>query len=77
MKLGEKACPFNYLYWNFLLENERKLARNPRLAMPYRTLDRMDAERKRAIRADATRFLEGLGLGRRVQELPDTPTASS
>ena len=59
-KLGESACPFNYLYWNFLLENERTLSRNPRLAMPYRTLDRMDAERKQAIRADAERFLDGL-----------------
>eukprot|EP01037_Dinobryon_pediforme_P012758 gene12758-12855_t len=42
VKTGPKACPFNYLYWNFLIENEARLAQNPRLAMPYRTLNLMD-----------------------------------
>ena len=25
-KAGQDACPFNYLYWNFLAEIARKLA---------------------------------------------------
>ncbi len=59
-KLGEKACPFNYLYWYFLIRNEEKLAGNPRMAIPYRTLGRMSAERRRRIMKDAETFLSGL-----------------
>jgi deoxyribodipyrimidine photolyase-related protein len=59
-KLGENACPFNYLYWYFLIRNEEKLAGNPRMAIPYRTLGRMSAERRRRIMKDAETFLSGL-----------------
>lgn len=57
-KNGETACPFNYLYWNFLDKNKNKLSKNPRLAMPYRTLAKMSAEKLKQIRADAKRFKE-------------------
>ena len=60
-RAGADACPFNYLYWNFLIENAERLSGNPRLAMPYRTLARMDARRRAAITADAARFLASLG----------------
>jgi len=60
VKEGERACPFNYLYWNFLIENEERLARNPRVAMPYRTLAKMTPARRDEIRADSARFLGGL-----------------
>jgi deoxyribodipyrimidine photolyase-related protein len=59
-KLGPKACPFNYLYWDFLLRNEKRLSGNPRMAMPYRTLAKMEAGRKREIAAAARQFFEGL-----------------
>lgn len=59
-KEGERACPFNYLYWNFLIENEARLSGNPRLAMPYRTLARMSEARRGRIAADAARFLGSL-----------------
>ncbi|MBS0001484.1 MAG: cryptochrome/photolyase family protein, partial [Thioalkalivibrio sp.] len=65
-KLGEKACPFNFLYWNFLMNNRERLAGNPRMAMPYRTLDRMSEERRDAIRRDSVAFLEALDAGRMV-----------
>ncbi|GJE17819.1 (6-4) photolyase [Methylobacterium marchantiae] len=58
-KTGEGACPFNYLYWNFLIENAGRLQGNPRLAMPYRTLDGMGSVRRSEIVADAARFLDG------------------
>ena len=57
-KSGASACPFNYLYWDFLMRNEAKLAGNPRMAMPYRSLATMDDDRKAQIRADASRFLD-------------------
>jgi deoxyribodipyrimidine photolyase-related protein len=56
-KSGPDACPFNYLYWNFLIENETKLRGNPRLGPVYRTLDRMGEGRIEEIRRDAERFL--------------------
>lgn len=60
LKNGPKACPFNYLYWDFLQRNEARLGRNPRLAMPYRTLHKLPAERREAIAEDAARFLATL-----------------
>ncbi|MEY3083195.1 MAG: hypothetical protein RJA94_3180 [Pseudomonadota bacterium] len=60
VKLGPKACPFNYLYWDFLIRNEAKLKANPRMGMPYRTLAKMEAERKADIVRHAATFLEGL-----------------
>ncbi len=60
VKSGPKACPFNYLYWNFLMRNEKSLAGNPRMAMPYRTLAGLPADRRRAIARDAESFLSTL-----------------
>ncbi|MEM6762076.1 MAG: cryptochrome/photolyase family protein [Pseudomonadota bacterium] len=56
-KTGEKACPFNYLYWNFLMENEDRLRSNPRVSMIYRTLDKMSDQRKRDIVASSEAFI--------------------
>lgn len=60
LKGGPDACPFNYLYWNFLIVQEARLSRNPRMAMPYRTLAGMPAEKKRDIARDASMFLDGM-----------------
>jgi deoxyribodipyrimidine photolyase-related protein len=38
------ACPFNSLYWDFYHRHRDSLARNPRIGMMYKTLDRMDAQ---------------------------------
>jgi deoxyribodipyrimidine photolyase-related protein len=59
LKTGPNACPFNPLYWDFLIRNRAKLSGNPRLAMPYRTIAAMSAERKRQIAADARAVLDG------------------
>ena len=60
-RLGERACPFNALYWDFLDRNADKLSRNVRLAMPYRSLAKMpDAERQTIrTKAAATRLALG------------------
>jgi len=59
-KTGQDACPFNYLYWDFLIRNKDKLKTNPRMGMPYRTLERMAEEKIAAIRDDSQRFLDTL-----------------
>ena len=59
-KTGDRACPFNYLYWDFLARNVATLGRNPRLAQAYSTLAHFDADRREAIAASAARFLEAL-----------------
>ena len=60
-RVGEDACPFNALYWDFLARNERKLRQNPRLGMPYRNWEKMTEEDRAAIRDQAARFLNSLG----------------
>jgi deoxyribodipyrimidine photolyase-related protein len=40
-KVGEGACPFNSLYWDFYNRHEDKLSKNPRVGMMYRTWGRM------------------------------------
>ena len=59
-KAGTSACPFNYLYWYFLIKHKKKLESNPRLAMPYRTLAKMSNEKRQQILSDAKRFLTQL-----------------
>ncbi len=59
-KTGPKACPFNYLYWAFLIRQKDRLSSNPRLAMPYRTLAGWPRERETAILYEANAFLERL-----------------
>jgi deoxyribodipyrimidine photolyase-related protein len=48
-KVGEGACPFNSLYWDFYDRHEDKLARNPRIGMMYRVWAKRDPEEKAAI----------------------------
>ncbi|MES2173094.1 MAG: cryptochrome/photolyase family protein [Pseudomonadota bacterium] len=59
-RVGEDACPFNALYWDFLARNEPLLGRNVRLAMPYRNWARMDEQDRAATREQAARFLSSL-----------------
>jgi len=56
-KLGKKACPFNYLYWNFLMVNEELLRKNPRMGLIYKNLDRIDNEQRKMIKDQAENFL--------------------
>ena len=56
-KTGENACPFNYLYWNFLMSHEDKLKNNPRMGMMYRTLSKMSDENKNQIKKDSLNWL--------------------
>ena len=59
-KNGPNACPFNYLYWDFLQRNRSQLSHNQRLRMVYSTLSKMDPDRVEAIDRDSRHFLEAL-----------------
>jgi deoxyribodipyrimidine photolyase-related protein len=59
-KAGAKACPFNYLYWDFIVRHRERVASNPRMAQMVRNYDRFTDERKAEIKEDSSRFLASL-----------------
>ena len=48
-RVGEKACPFNSLYWDFLDRHRGKFSNNFRMAFMYRTWDKKSGEEKEEI----------------------------
>ncbi|MDO9192901.1 MAG: cryptochrome/photolyase family protein, partial [Undibacterium sp.] len=63
LRIGEKACPFNALYWDFFARNATTLSSNPRIGMVYPQLRKMDPAAVEALQAQAT------GLRDRIDEL--------
>ncbi|MBL6761451.1 MAG: cryptochrome/photolyase family protein [PS1 clade bacterium] len=57
---GDTACPFNYLYWDFMIRHRDKLGGNPRMGMVYRNLDKMDDAKRDGVIASAKEFLQKL-----------------
>ena len=57
-RTGDKACPFNFLYWNFLLTHKKRFAANPRMALAVKNAARLDAAERRAITRQAQAFLD-------------------
>jgi len=55
---GEKACPFNALYWDFLVRHEEKLRGNQRMPFVYATWNKFSADKQKAIRKQARKHLE-------------------
>ena len=52
-RVGERACPFNALYWDFFDRQRGRLAGNHRLGMVYRQLDRFSPADLQALREQA------------------------
>ncbi|NJL13298.1 MAG: cryptochrome/photolyase family protein [Microscillaceae bacterium] len=59
-RYGPKACPFNSLYWEFYERHTDKLARNARIGMAYRNLQKMDSDEKAKIMAQAQFYRQNL-----------------
>jgi deoxyribodipyrimidine photolyase-related protein len=57
-KTGDKACPFNSLYWNFYDKHESKLAKNPRIGMMYNVWRRMQPHDKTELLTQAEYYLK-------------------
>ncbi len=60
VKTGDKACPFNSLYWNFYDKNEDKLGKNPRIGMMYNVWRKMKPDDKVALLEQANYYLKNI-----------------
>ncbi|CAL4861228.1 cryptochrome/photolyase family protein [Microbacterium sp. MM2322] len=56
-RIGEDACPFTTLYWDYLVRHEEPLAGNHRMSLQVKNVSRLDDDEITAIRerADAIR----------------------
>ncbi len=61
--LGENACPFNALYWDFLARHEDKLKNNQRLAFMYANWHIQNPEQQLAIREQAALTFQKMDAG--------------
>jgi len=57
------ACPFNSLYWHFLMRHRDVLGSNQRMAMAYKNLDRMTEPKQRALWEHGQKLLARLDAG--------------
>ena len=55
-RVGEDACPFTNLYWDFLIRHEDVLKKNQRMQLQLRNLNRLSDEDRLAIREQAKTF---------------------
>ncbi len=58
--VGEKACPFTTLYWDFLMRHQEPFAKHPRSAMQWRMLERLQPQERQAIQSQADQLKQRL-----------------
>jgi deoxyribodipyrimidine photolyase-related protein len=51
--IGDNACPFTTLYWDYLHKHADTLAKNPRMVMQLKNLHRLSEEKREAIALQA------------------------
>jgi deoxyribodipyrimidine photolyase-related protein len=59
-RIGEMACPYNFLYWNFILQHEERLRSNPRTSRSVLGLRHLNAEMRRQVKHEAENFLQDI-----------------
>lgn len=57
LRTGEEACPYNYLYWKFILEHEERLRSNPRMGRSLLGLRHLEQKERYQIQEQANKFL--------------------
>jgi deoxyribodipyrimidine photolyase-related protein len=63
-RTGPKACPVTVFYWDFLLRHRDRLAKNQRMAMVLKNLDRLAPSACTQITIDAALLRKKLGIER-------------
>ena len=61
---GDTACPFTTLYWDYLGRHADTLAKNPRMVMQLKNLNRLSQEQREAIAAQAQKHRHTQTRGR-------------
>lgn len=59
-RTGPDACPYNFLYWNFLVEHEEKLRSQGRLGQNVLSLRHLDEKERISVAQQAKHFLDTL-----------------
>ncbi|MGF0238004.1 cryptochrome/photolyase family protein [Rhodococcus sp. IEGM1300] len=62
----EDACPFNSLYWHFVMRHADLLRRNQRMGMVYKNLDRMPESKQQALWQRGQNLLAKLDAGESI-----------
>jgi deoxyribodipyrimidine photolyase-related protein len=64
--VGDDACPYNSLYWDFIGRNEARFATNTRMSLPLRNWRAKDLAAKSAISARAAELRQRIRDGARL-----------
>ena len=57
-RLGDSACPFNFLFWTFLHDFADRLKQNPRMTMMLKNAQKIDAKEMGQMMDQRKRFID-------------------
>ena len=63
VSVGDRACPFNALYWDFFARNRQRFSGHARMPYVYSTWDKMGAEKQAALRRQAAGHIAAMREG--------------
>ena len=64
VSVGDRSCPFNALYWDFMARHRDRFSRNARLPYVYSTWDKMGPDKQAALRRQAVAHIIALREGK-------------